>query len=402
MSQRFSRVLAVAILAAALTPGVAPPAQATDPVSRWCSGAVSAPCVERAFRDGVEFFAGDPAYDVTWPWWGTSSSTSHERFFQVQKNTGLGWSYDLGASELGHRFTVTFNLGAMNPRVVWGWADPGSVTRSRDTAGNHLLTVSLEPVRRVQCPAGVCSDPPTTDNVIEAQLYGWISDASFWGTTESERDQLAGLWSFTNTDYTTVQPDIEVTSTGTATMTIRMDNVHAYPDGTLFRGFQKLRLPNRMLREVYGIPDPATMTPGSLTSTVSGGVGAISTWQEGGGGAMRVDVTDVTFSQRRLVVRRGTIVPTRPTDVRAIRTTLHRGRVAFDESRPRGARVTGYRVRCVTLNRDAVVIATKTRPSSPVVVTGLAARRAYDCRVRALSKAGPGPWSRVTRMRARP
>lgn len=405
MAARHARILAALSLIAAAVPAASvPAAQAApgDPESRWCS-AVAPPCVEHAYRDGVEFFSGDPTYDVTFPWWGTASSTPHERFFQVQKSTGSGWSYDLGAAERGHRFKIVWNLGGMEPRVVWGWANSLGVARAIPVTGPNRLTVVLEPVRRVQCPAGVCSDPPAADNVIEAQIYGWISDASFWGSTEAEHDQLTGLNSFTNTDYTTVQPDIVVDPvTGSATMTIRMNNVHAYPDGTIFRGFQKLRLPNRMLREVYGIPDPATMTPGSLSSSVSGGVGTISTWQEAGDDAMHVDVSGVTFSARRLTVRRGTIVPTRPTNVRAVRVTAHRGRLAFTLSRPRGARVTGYRARCVIVGGSSVVLAEKSEPTSPVVVRGLRARTAYDCRVRATSRAGLGPWSAVVRMRARP
>jgi hypothetical protein len=39
-----------------------------------------------------------------------------------------------------------------------------------------------------------------------------------------------------------------------------------------------------------------------------------------------------------------------------------------------------------------------TRATSPIVVTGLRQDRAYSCKVRALSKAGPGLWSTSVRM----
>ncbi|MDT4915882.1 MAG: hypothetical protein QOH89_582, partial [Pseudonocardiales bacterium] len=326
------------------------------------------------------------------------------------KDNGLGFGYDLGTAEIGHVFTITLNLGSMVPRAVWGWADPAAnaVTRSPVGGGNWNLTLNLKPVHRLSScllppPDFILTCPHTAapDNEVHAQIYGDVNDASWWGDTADMHDQLMGLNSFTNVDYTYEQPDITIDPvTGAATMTIPMANAHEDAAHNTFLGFQKIRLPNRMLRDVYGIPAPETMTPDSLASSVSGGVGTVHTYQEAGDDAMHVDVSDVTFSLHRLKVKRGTIVPTRPTNVRARRTADHRARIAFTGSSPRGARVSGYEVHCTT-SGGGVGVATTT-PSTVVVVPGLTKGAPYTCQVRARSKAGPSRWSDKVLVRRSP
>jgi hypothetical protein len=390
----------VAVIATAI-----PSASAADPPPRWCS-AVAPPCVESAARDGVAFGPSDTTYGVTWPWYNDpgSASTPDDRFYQVIKNTGAGWSYDLGSSELGHVFTITFDLGSLVPRVVWGWADPAdsAVVRSQSVDGHWHLTLRLMPVRRLSSCIDLvtltCPYTAAPGDEIQAQVYGDVNDASWWGTDETQRDQLMGLDSFTNVDYTYEQPDISVDASGTATMTIPMANAHEDAAHNTFYGFQKIRLPNRLLREVYGIPAPETMTPDSLASAVSGGVGTIHTYQEAGADAMHVDVSGVTFSLHRLKVRRGTITPTRPTHVVGKRTTDRRARIAFAGSTPRGARVTGYVAHCTAPHSAATASSSR----SPVIVTGLAPGTAYTCYVRATSKAGPSRASVGVHVAGRP
>jgi hypothetical protein len=385
----------------------APSAAGSVAVQRWCATSAP-PCVVSATRDGNLIGpAGDTTYAVTWPWWGDpgGASTPDDRFWQVVKNGG----YDLGSSELGHVFAINFDLGSLNPRTVWGWANPvgSGVQRSFDAGTGHwMLTLTLRPVRRISaCNAStlppVCPIEATAGQEVHAQLYGDVSNGSWWSDTEADRDQVNGLNSFTNVDYTYQQPDISIDgTTGAATMTIPMANAHAFAGGEVFQGFQKVRLPNRMLRELYGIPNPETMTPDSLASSVTGGVGTIHTYQEAGDDAMHVDVTDVTFSLRRLKVRTGSIVPTRPGNVQAHRLAVHRGRLSFTAAQPRGAKVTGYEARCVAAdNRSGGGAAAM---SGPLVLTGLQAGMRYFCQVRALSKAGPSRWSPEVTMPARP
>jgi hypothetical protein len=412
MRSRWVRVRLLVVLGLVMSgltvAAAAPSAAGSVVVQRWCAS-TAPPCVVSASRDGTLIGPdGDTTYTVTWPWWGDTggASTPDDRFWQVVKNGG----YDLGSGELGHVFEIDFDLGGLDPRAVWGWANPvgSGVQRHFDAGTGHwMLTLTLQPVRRISaCNAStsppVCPTEASAEQEVHAQLYGDISNGAWWSDTEAVRDQVNGLNSFTNVDYTYEQPDIAIDSTtGAATMTIPMANAHAFAGGEVFQGFQKVRLPNRMLREVYGIPNPETMTPDSLASTVTGGAGTIHTYQEAGDDAMHVDVLDVTFSLRRLKVRTGTIVPTRPGNVQVRRTATHRGRISFTAATPRGAKVTGYEARCVAADNHSGAGAAAFS-AQPLVLTRLQAGMRYFCQVRANSKAGPGRWSATVTMPARP
>jgi hypothetical protein len=180
-----------------------------------------------------------------------------------------------------------------------------------------------------------------------------------------------------------------------------MANSHQYDDSgalTTFVGQARFRLPYSFLRDDFGIPDPDTLTPSSLTGSVrkpdgSTAPGTFSVMQDPGGGAVYVSVSGVTFTVKQLRVKAGKIVPTKPTQVSATRTAARRGFVDFEPSKARGARPTGYAGRCVS--GQHVVTASN---DNIVRFTGLKAGKAYDCKVRAKSEVGPGPWSDTVRM----
>jgi hypothetical protein len=183
-----------------------------------------------------------------------------------------------------------------------------------------------------------------------------------------------------------------------------MVNSHFLPSGTVvYVGEVRFRVPYTMLRDSFGVPDPSTMVASSLSGTVNGSTtaGTFTVFHDPDGGGMYVDITDLHFSLKRIKVKRGTIVPRRPTNLVATRIDAHTGKVAFTKAQARGAKPTGYKIRCVS-NGGHVITNTKTSPYSPIRIGGLRRGVGYDCRVRATSKAGPGTWSVVERMRARP
>ena len=254
----------------------------------------------------------------------------------------------------------------------------------------------------------------------DGYLDGQISDFGQW-TDVAQREATYGMDYWTNVAATDVPPQVkeDPANPGFYFLQVNLANRRFYEDGvTLVQGTGRMRIPNSFLQMAYGIPNPATMTGSSLVGTLSGsGSGTVAVYQNPSGTAMMVDFDTVGFpaattphakaaqaaatsSVRALRVKRGTIVPTRPRDVHARRVAAHRGKVLFDPASPRGARITGYQARCVRLNGTGPVVARAS--GSPVVVTGLARGRAYDCRVRATSKAGPGSWSSRVRLRATP
>jgi hypothetical protein len=247
----------------------------------------------------------------------------------------------------------------------------------------------------------VCPEYSGSDPELDREWVGTFaftaSDYGSWSDA-AQREAFYGMNYFTNVAATSVPPEIVDDPTTSAQMLlIRLANRHYRSDGTtVVKGHGELRIPNAFLEEVYGIPDPATMSGTSLAPSLSGGgPGTVTSVQETGNKAMLVTYDNVEFSARKLRVLTGTINPTRPTQVSATRTGPRRGSVDFDPAKARGAKVTGYEGQCVS-ERDGHGVATTSE--NILRFTGLRKGVAYDCKIRATSKAGPSRWSETVRM----
>jgi hypothetical protein len=400
----------VALIASGLVAlGGSTPASATVPVTdgtiAYCT-ASAPPCLEKFTWNGTDV---DPnAYRVQWN--------------QVQPKLGYytwyfakwvpdAWRTDMsgpGASdETGNVFKVTFNFGSFNPRTFFGQGVPegDNPVYRYYSGGAYHLTVSSSPIYRLTgCNNNV--DPvtcPTTAGSTDDEAYGYldggVNNASWFGETTAEHDLVDGMWELRNAEAGGGAPTITTDPvTGNSALNFTLQNVHESAAHVLFHGFQHLRLPNAMLRDVYGIPDPDTMTSTSLTTTVTGFTGTISITPEAGHDAMRIDIPDVTFSTRNVKVKLGVIVPTAPSHLKTWRISSTSGRIYFVKSYPRGARVTGYSARCA----NGSTIKTATGTSAGVTFSNLGPGKPYACRVRAKSKAGYGPWSAVVRFASAP
>jgi len=371
------------LLAATLLAVPAAPAQAADP--QFCSDGRAAPCLETILRDGA---AVDPLVYSAMVDLYTPPEDAHNTGFTLLKNG----SYQL-TGELGHTFSVTMNTGSIKPRVVSGWGIDGAADRSFDGSDWHV-TVTVQPADMLMSCIDTACPTTATAETHYTQVGVHVDDASWYADGGGDPDALNGIDVFSNVNLLWYPPAITVDPAGVVTMDVAMKNSHFYPDGTtVFLGHAMIRLPNQVLHDLYGIPNPATMTPGSLVSTATSG----TTTSTPSGGGWDIVLDGMTFSKQHLRLTTGTIVPTRPGKLDAARTGVRRGKV-FAASSARGAKVTGFSARCVA-GSDVVTASAK---ASPVVVTGLRAGRAYDCRVRALSKAGPSPASAVVRIPGRP
>ena len=380
----------------------------------YCSPTSGLPCIASATRNGTEPLIGPTQYAVT----GTfrtpePGADDQSRYLSLNILNNQGDDpYELGAAARDDTFSVTINLGdQIVPRVATGKARDVAVSRTDNGDGTYAITIEGKPVRvDGQCDQTVdpwvCPEDGkgTEEQSVEREAF-WSADVTDYASWEdvAQRNAMYGMNYFSNIAATSVPPEIVEDY-----LLIRMNNRHFREDGTTpVRGRAELRIPNAFLKEVYGIPDPGTMDGTSLVATGSAATsGSVTIKQEPGKDAMRVDVDGITFSMRTLKVKTGTITPRRPTDVSAARFSPDRGRVEFGRAEARGAEVTGYRVRCVSLDGDDVArtrdVATGDGSEFAAVVTGLRRGSAYDCRVRATSKAGPSPWSRADRMAARP
>jgi hypothetical protein len=369
------------------------PAQAADSAD-WCS-AKAPPCIVSASREGTPVAATDPNFDV--------------RVVEsdVEKSKNLLWhiskpaSAELGSGEIGKHWALTIDTGDIVPRVSSEYGDDVTVTRQPQPGGTYRITIAGTPVTTTNnddCDTSVWpwTCPATATSEFQGYFAGEVTDYGTWEDVD-QREAMYGIHYARNIAVTSLPPEIEDDpATGAQQLLIRMANQHAHPDGSPFVGFLHMRIPNRFLRLTYGVDDPASMTSTSLKTSI--GAGSASVTQEPGADAMLVDVTGITFSHRLLRIRRGTVVPTKPTKVHAERTSKHGARIRFQRSKSRGSKVTSYVARCTA--KHAAASGNATGP--PIKLGELEEGVAYRCRVRARSKAGPGPWSKPVNLPAKP
>lgn len=378
--------------------GTASTAGAADVLLGFCAPEGPRPCIAAVTRNGIPL---PEDFSVQ----ALSRESDGTRYISVSILDDDPDSYDLGAAELDDVWQVTLETGTMVPRVVTGKATATTVVRGSAGSG-HTVTVTGRPVTvSGQCDQSswpwTCPEwQPAQDpenREWEALFNFEVSDAGGW-EDPVQRNAMTGLNYFTNVAATSVPPEIRTDGvTDTEYLLIRLANRHFREDGvTVVQGSAELRIPNGFLREAYGVPNPETMTGGSLVTDVTGtgSPGTVTVTQEAGADAMLVEIAGMTFSRNVVRVKRGVLTPSRTTVKKADRVAPKRGKVVSTRATARGAKVKGYAARCVA-GKQTVTAKSDRRK---VVVKGLAPRRAYDCQVRALSKAGPGKWSKKERL----
>lgn len=394
--------------------------QAVAEPGDWCAVS-AAPCIVSVQRQGSVAMTADSA---TWQAELSVFNNESPDYTQLVYSLRHTGSLELPATELGVPWTIVIDTGTTIPRVVNRFGRNGTVTRTDDGGGTYHVTVTAEPTLVAfgcepspfpwPCPEHADSD--------EVRFSGTIDDWRAW-EDPVQRAAFYGVNFFSNLDVTSFPPGVMYDdATGIAAMRLDVTAPHfRHGSDTLVNAHFEATLPNDFLHENFFIPSPATMTTSSL---VVGGTGSGSTTtlsKPTPASPMFVEVTNMTFPTasvapsttkralaatdddhiRKLRVKTGTIVPTRPTDLRATRVTSTRAKIRYDLAKPRGARVTGYKARCESPGGH-VASATKSGNTSPIYVGGLHRRTPYTCKVRALSNAGPGPWSVGAQVPRRP
>jgi len=400
-----------AVLVGAIALGLvaAPSAYAGGSPERWCTS-VAPPCVESAERGSSTVTSGDPAWAIdTFPDGPGSESDGFQ--WVVRDRDAPSDPYDLGAGALGDEWVITWQTGAVAPRVAGVTGDAVTVSRADlPGPGGHKITVSGTPTLTTNndnCNPGVLPwfcpmvPSPSDGGDVHAErnyLGGDVTDYGEW-RNGPQRRSMYGLDLATNIALTSLPPEIvNDPASGEEQLLVRLANHHFREDGTtVFEGEAHLRIPNAFLTTTYGIDDPASLTSAGLDPTGTGGA-TVSVLPVGT--AMQVDIEGLTFSQRRVKIGRGKVTPRRPRDVVARRTAQRRARVTFDEAVSRGSKVRRHSARCKSARgrRDVEVVRKK---RSPLVVRGLRPSTRYKCKVRGLSRAGGGAAASVT-VRAKP
>lgn len=385
-ASRAAVLLSTALAVGALTP-LAAPAQAASCVD---------PVVESITRNGAPVpanrvqticFNRDGAKGSSWSIWSGDWADG-----------GSGASLDLGAAARSDTYVLKLNVGKVIPRVSDAKGAGVTVLRERDGAGNWHVTITAKPVLATgDCNTGAvpwtCSEVATRQ--WDGYLGGGLTDYGTWEDA-AQREAFFGMDYFSNIDAGAIPPDV-VRDPGSGAQMIRLELANSHflssPSTTVFKGNVSVVIPNAFLREVYEVDDPGSLTTGGLKPVVTGtGSGSVSVVDTGS--ALRVDVTNLTFSQRNVKVLRGNIRPAKVTRLSADRVGAGKVKLTYDRARARGSKVRGYTITCIAKSGPKhKVTVNDRRPST--TVTGLHANTAYVCKVRARSAAGNGAWAKV-------
>ena len=403
-------VTAVALVASTLTAGLissAAPATAVpgDFEERWCA-TDPAPCLESATLNGVTVTSAHPDWDVEMT--GALKKDGNRYFQWLIADKDLNSAPALQTTDV---WELEFDTGTIDPRYTEGYSGVPETMRGTDPDGTFRITYSAKPVLTAfacvpdggwptSCPT-VATDDETTgdaaDDKVRVMLYGEVQD-------KAGDEDFRGFDVAQNVDEVNC-PFLETAPDGSQFLESFMANSHQYDSdpgpavsGVDFKGQVRWRLPYRMLRNWFGIPNPELMVPASLSGVVRrpDGSAAIADFvftHEPVANAWVVDVTNIGFSRKILRVKTGTITPTPPTNAFAFRLGHRRGTVNFEDSTARGAKITGYQGRCTANRGDHLVTAGSAAAVSEIDFTGLRKGVGYVCQVRATSKVGPSKWS---------
>jgi hypothetical protein len=153
----------------------------------------------------------------------------------------------------------------------------------------------------------------------------------------------------------------------------------------VFQGFWDAVLPNAFLVDM-GINDPSTLTSAGVSASVGTGTVTVTP----GPTSTEIAITGITFSPRKVRIKRGTITPAAPAGLKTRRASATVAYLTFRAARPRGSYVRSYEGRCWAKHRTTRYGAAS---RSPVKVRSLTRGVSYTCQVRAKAAVGYGHWS---------
>jgi hypothetical protein len=356
--------------------------------------ATNAPCVVEVKKNGVAF----PYEDADGP--SEYATAQREKrdgtwwfdFFiwAPPPDTGAPWPFTLDPAD---RYSITINTKNILPGETFARGNDVEVDRQLDGLGHHLVTFEQNPVRAADdsCTgAGVCL--MTANRTLPGYLDGHIDNLAYISDPDDEA-AMSGFDLASNIDWVSSPLELDYL---TDSIFLRVNNAHFESDGTtVFQGLAEFKLPFPMLRRLYHVDDPASLTSAAFSVTGAGGAATTTVEVDPSGETVRVDIDGITFSKKRLRIT-GDTRPTRPQNVDAVRVSAYRGRVTFDPAQSRGSRVREYRAYCRHQSRAGDFFSWKEGEDSPLVLRELKPGLRYECTVRARSRAGFGPAVRVT------
>jgi hypothetical protein len=291
-------------------------------------------------------------------------------------------------------YQLVVRTGAIRPRELYGNIRNVSFAVG-GTAGawTFSLTFKPTPVHWVgygvgdtrQCHVGACGDDTWHASLnYPGFVTGYVTDLAESGLTATEIGERVGLIKAYNAqeENTFYDPD-------TNSLVVQLANPHLTNTSAVATGSYETFLPNAFLVGTMNVPDPSTLSSGTVMVVRSAG-GAVSTAPftlTHVAGGIRITITGITYSSPTYRIHPG---PGKPRYVGVRKISAHKARVRFRAPlASSGGRVNWYQARCHRLGRTWHYARATT---SPITVGNLPRRRVY-CQVRAHNRLGYGAWS---------
>jgi hypothetical protein len=300
----------------------------------------------------------------------------------------------------GHTWVYTMNVGDIEPNEMYGNVRDTEMSFGGNATDGHTVTLSFKPspIAWLTEPGGpsVCSydggcgdDTTVADYHYDGFVTGYVTDDASSGLGTAEiADRHGYVQSYNAQDaYTFYDVD-------TNTLEVRMANPHLQQPGVPATGFYDTFLPNAYLIDQLEVPDPSSLSGGTISVVRAGSSSTVPFTLTHESGGVRIHISGITFSRPRYRIHPDPTAPGRPRWGSVHRVSAHRARVTFRKPRADGGKpVTSYDARC---RRGTGAWHRASDSSSPIVVGGLPRSR-VSCKVRAVNRIGAGRWSTARR-----
>lgn len=292
-------------------------------------------------------------------------------------------------------FEIVVNSGAIVPREFYGNAQDVTFTRAGNAARGHTFTLRMRPApfawlkvedgQPYPCTIDGCGgDTAVADPfwTYDGFITGYVSELAHLGADQQRA--MTGLVHAYNAQAENLYYDPM-----TNALVIQLGNAHFKEPGVVATGSYQAFLPYAMLTEMMGVPEPKTLTGGSMIVTRVGAPAVPFTLTHHDQG-VDIRIPGITYSTPTYRIKARRTAPGRPLLRRVARVAQTVVKLRFTPPvADGGAPITAYRARCRRGTRPWV---RASGAASPIRVRGVS-RRAVTCQVRAVNRVGVGPWS---------
>ncbi len=290
---------------------------------------------------------------------------------------------------------IRVNTGAMVPRQMNGVTQDNDFSVSTLPDGSRRLTATFRaaPIAWIDpfgtCLPTDCGDDTTVANFTSDGFFNsYVTDLEGTGFPPDEVIHREGMVTGWNADYAT-EPYYNAELNA---LEIQLANAHLRAPGEPATGHYEAFLPNAYLINIMQVPDPSTLTAGSLVVSRAGTSTVYVPTVSHEPGGIRIKVTDITFSKVKLRIKPKASIPGRPLWGSVKRPTPTSVKLKF---RPPladgGPNISAYQARC---RKGSNPYQYAKGDGSPLTIKGVP-RADVDCQVRARNRIGWGDWGKV-------